>query len=78
MSRPNTSDDPRAPLLAGDNAPETAEDESSGNRKVTLLGRTFTLFHLIATLVGILALIAIGISIAAIGTSHFGAGHERI
>lgn len=69
MSRPNNSDDPQAPLLAAENRTEGTEEESSGGKKITIFNRTFSLFHLIAILVGTLALIAIGISIAAIGTT---------
>ena len=67
MSRPNTSNDPQAPLL--DQAPDDAVDDSQGSKTITIFNKTFTLFHLAAVLVGTLALIAIGISIAAIGTS---------
>jgi hypothetical protein len=68
MSRqPNNTDDPRAPLLAADNQGESTEDEASGGRKFTIFNRTFSTFHIIALLVSMLALIAIGISIAAIG-----------
>ena len=68
MSRPNTSNDPQAPLLVGDRAPDGTEDETqAGSGKITIFNRTFSLFHLVAVIVGILALIAIGISIAAIG-----------
>jgi len=69
MSRPNPSNDPQAPLLTGDRAPEDAEDDSQGSKKITIFNKTFSLFHLAAVFVGTLALIAIGISIAAIGTS---------
>jgi len=68
MSRPNESDDAQAPLLAADNPQEGSDDDSSPGRKITIFNRTFSVFHLIAILVGTLALIAIGISIAAIGT----------
>jgi hypothetical protein len=69
MSRPNTSNDPQAPLLTGDRAREDAEDDSQGSKEIRIFNKTFSLFHLVAVLVGALALIAIGISIAAIGTS---------
>jgi hypothetical protein len=69
MSRPNTSNDPQAPLLTGDRAREDAEDDSQGSKKITIFNKIFSLFHLVAVLVGMLALIAIGISIAAIGMS---------
>jgi hypothetical protein len=69
-TRPNISDDPQAPLLAGDRAADgTDEDpESSGNKSIKIFNKTFSLFHIIAIVVGVLALTAIGISIAAIGT----------
>jgi len=71
MSRPNVSDDPQAPLLAGDDRPpdEADGDTAWGNRKISLFKKTFNLFHLVAVIVGILALAAIGVSIAAIGRS---------
>jgi hypothetical protein len=69
MSIPNTSNDPQAPLLIGDHAPDRTEDDSqSGNKKITIFHKTFSVFHLVAIGVGTLALIAIAISIAAIGT----------
>jgi hypothetical protein len=68
MSRPNTSNDPQAPLLVGDRTPDGTEDETQpGSGKITIFNRTFSLFHLVAAIIGTLALIAIGISIAAIG-----------
>jgi len=69
MSRPNVSDDPQAPLLAGDRPPDETDGDALGNRRITILNRTFNLFHLVAIIVGTLALTAIGISIAAIGIS---------
>lgn len=72
MSRPNTSDDPQAPLLAGNRAPDGTEDDPQpGNQKIVIFNRSFSVFHLVAVIVGTLALIAIGISIAAIGMSSF-------
>jgi hypothetical protein len=69
MSRPNTANDPQAPLLMGERPEdETDEDlEHTGNKKITIFNKTFSLFHLIVGIVGTLALIAIGVSIAAIG-----------
>jgi hypothetical protein len=67
MSRPNVSDDPQAPLLAGDDRPPDETNDTFGNRKITIFNKTFSLFHLVAVIVGILALAAIGVSIAAIG-----------
>lgn len=69
MSRPNTTNDSQAPLLVGDRAPDGTEDETqSRNKKITIFNKTFSVFHLVAVGIGALALIAIGISIAAIGT----------
>jgi hypothetical protein len=68
MSRPNTSNDPQAPLLTGDRPTDEPESEDqSGNKNITIFNKTFNLFHLIVVAVGVLALIAIGVSIAAIG-----------
>lgn len=69
MSRPNTANDPQAPLLVGERPENETEDdpEQSGNRKITIFNKTFSLFHLIVGIVGTLALVAIGVSIAAIG-----------
>jgi hypothetical protein len=71
MSVPNTSNDPQAPLLAGERAADSDGDDSleSAGKRITVFGRTFSIAHLVTIVVGILALIAIGISIAAIGTS---------
>ena len=71
MSRPNTANDPQAPLLTGNRAEdETEEDlEQTGSKNITLFNRTFSLFHLLLGIVGFLALVAIGVSIAAIGIS---------
>ena len=66
MSRPNTSDDPHAPLLAGD-PPEEADGNIFENRRFTIFNRTLNLFHLVAIIVCILSLTAIGLSVAAIG-----------
>lgn len=68
MSIPNTSNDPQAPLLIGDRPPDGTEDDS--HKKITIFHKTFSVFHLVAIGVGTLALIAIGISIAAIGTFY--------
>jgi len=70
MSRPNVSDDPEAPLLAGDDRPHDENESTLGNRKITIFNRTFSLFHLVVVITGLLALAAIGVSIAAIGLSH--------
>jgi hypothetical protein len=72
MSRPNTSNDTQAPLLVGDRPQDDAEEdqELTTNKKITIFNKTFNLFHLIVGIVGTLALIAIGVSIAAIGTSQ--------
>jgi hypothetical protein len=70
MSRPNTSNDPQAPLLVGDRPAEDSEDDAldqSGTKKITIFNKTFNLFHVVVVIVGTLALVAIGISIAAIG-----------
>jgi hypothetical protein len=69
MSRPNTANDQQAPLLVGERPENEADDdaEQSGNRKITIFNKTFSLFHLIVGIVGTLALVAIGVSIAAIG-----------
>ena len=69
MSRPNTSDDPQAPLLAGDRQHEGADADVTANRQIIIFNRTINLFHLAAIIISILALTAIGISIAAIGIS---------
>ena len=70
MSRPNTSNDPHAPLLTSERTPDDTADETQESKKITIFNKTFSLFHLVAVLVGALALIAIGISIAAIGISQ--------
>jgi hypothetical protein len=67
MSRPNPRNDPQAPLLTGDRPPSDAEDEQFGNKKITIFNTTFSVFRLIVVIVGTTALIAIGVSIAAIG-----------
>jgi hypothetical protein len=68
MSRPNTSNDPQAPLLTGDPpSDDTDTEEHSGSKQITIFRKTFNLFHLIVVAVGVLALTAIGVSIAAIG-----------
>lgn len=67
MSRPNVSDDPQAPLLAGHRPADETDGDALGNRRITIFNKTFNLFHLVAVIVGTLALTAIGISIAAIG-----------
>lgn len=69
MSIPNTSNDPQAPLLATNRAPNEPADDSQGSKKITIFNKPFSIFQLVPVLVGTLALIAIGISIAAIGTS---------
>lgn len=69
MSSPNTRNDPQAPLLTGDRSPADVEDEQFGNKKITIFNTTFSLFRLIVVIVGATALVAIGISIAAIGNS---------
>jgi hypothetical protein len=69
MSRPNTRNDPQAPLLTGDRPPADVEDEQLGNKKITIFNTTFSISRLIVVLVGAIALIAIGVSIAAIGNS---------
>jgi len=76
MSRPNTANDPQAPLLTGDRTEDQSEEdlEQSGSKKITLFNKTFSLFHLLLGIVGFLALVAIGVSIAAIGIS----GHIRV
>ena len=66
MTTPNVSDDPQAPLLAGE---RRDDDEQQARGRFIIFKREFTLTQLISVAVGILALIAIGISIAAIGSS---------
>jgi hypothetical protein len=58
--------------LVGDRPQDDAEEdqELTTNKKITIFNKTFNLFHLIVGIVGTLALIAIGVSIAAIGTSQ--------
>ena len=69
MSRPNTRNDPQAPLLTGDRELDDAEEDShSGIKKIRIFNKNLSLFHLTAMIIGLLALIAIGISIVAIGT----------
>jgi hypothetical protein len=70
MSRPNISDDPQAPLLAGHStAAMEADDEGQYRSKgIRIFGQTFSMFQIAVTAVGLLAVIAIGTSIAAIGT----------
>lgn len=71
MSRPNTANDPQAPLLTGDRPQDDTEEdlEHTGNKKITIFNKTFSLFHLIVGMVGSLAVVAIAVSIAAIGIS---------
>jgi len=68
MSHPNPIDDPSAPLLTGPRARDEDEGGSTGARKIRIFNRTISVFHLAFSLLGTLALIAVGISIAAIGT----------
>jgi len=73
MSVPNTSNDPQAPLLTGEHQ-DGIDDETSAptrTKTVTIFKRTFNVLHLIILAVSTLALIAIGVSIAAIGTTVF-------
>ena len=66
MSRPNDNDDSTAPLLVGDEEPSLSPAQSR-ERTITIMNRIFSLPHLGLVAVGILALIALGVSIAAIG-----------
>jgi hypothetical protein len=69
MSVPNTSNDAAAPLLVGDPPQDGADDEPSPGKHITIFKRTFNVMHLVFLGVGTLALVAIGVSIAAIGTN---------
>jgi hypothetical protein len=68
MSVPNTSNDAAAPLLVGDPSQDGTDDEPSLGKHITIFKRTFNVMHLVFFGVGTLALVAIGVSIAAIGT----------
>jgi len=61
MSRPNITDDPQAPLLAGGDEPPSS---SSRDYKISVFNRSINIVQLLGML---LALVAIGVSIAAIG-----------
>jgi hypothetical protein len=61
MSRPSSIDDPQAPLLAGGEEPSPSP---SPNLTITIFNRTFSVVQLLSMM---LALVAIGVSIAAIG-----------
>ena len=70
MSRPNTSNDPQAPLLVGDRPGDGIDDDSlepSQGKHITIFNKTYNVVHLVVIGVGMLALVAIGVSIAAIG-----------
>lgn len=69
MSRPNPATEASAPLLTGaaHHNDDGDLDESPGTKRIRIFNRTITVFRLGVILVGVLALIAIGISIAAIG-----------
>jgi hypothetical protein len=66
MSRPNPATEASAPLLTGP-ADDGDLEDSPGPKRIRIFNRTITVFRLGVILVGVLALIAIGISIAAIG-----------
>jgi len=73
MSRPNTSDDAQAPLLVNDHpGAETAEQEETQDgpwtsKTVKIFSRTYTVAHLLVFFFGTLAVVAVGLAIAAIG-----------
>jgi hypothetical protein len=72
MSVPNDANDPQAPLLVGETSPDAEDEvtESWTNKRIVLFHRSISVFQLLAGVVGTLALIAIAISIAAIGMMH--------
>ena len=73
MSRPNVSDNAAAPLLANDQPGAEPEETQEGPwtaRSVKIFNRTYTIAHLLVLFFGTLAVVAVGLAIAAIGI-HF-------